>query len=63
MCGYGAAGMEHGVFMGRALRIGVDWGHIMGKFVLKGVIWFWMGKSGEYGVRCISGYKRKRKGG
>ena len=28
-----------------------------------GVIWFWMGKSGEYGVRCINGCKRKRKGG
>ena len=55
--------MEHGDFMGRVLCIGADQGHLMGRFVLKGVIWFCMGKSGEYGVRCISGCKRKRKGG
>ena len=38
-------------------------GHAMRKFMLRCVIWIWMGKSRENEVRCISGCMRKRKGG
>ena len=38
-------------------------GHAMRKFMLRGVIWIWMGKSRENGVRYISDFMRKRKEG